>query len=151
MDEGGGVNETFIQLLADEGFDIEKFDYAQLAGMNMWASRIFRDPLSHLQDFDLVIYFASLTTASNQTTVRIDWSQPMGVDVPKFVHDIPTVFISVDNPYHLQDVPMVKTYINAYTPSEHIVRAVVDKLLGRSPFTGINPVDPFCGHWDAKL
>jgi hypothetical protein len=51
---------------------------------------------------------------------------------------------------HLQDVPMVKTFINGYTSSEHVVRAVVNKLLGRSPFRGINPVDPFCGYWDAQ-
>ncbi len=151
MDEGGGINETFIKLLTDEGFEIEKFDYGQLEGMNMWASSMFRDPLSQLQNYDLVLYFASLKTASNQTTVRIDWAQPMGIDVPKFVHDIPTAFVSVDNPYHLQDVPMVKTFINGYTSSAHIVEAVVEKLLGKSPFKGINPVDPFCGYWDSKL
>jgi beta-N-acetylhexosaminidase len=151
MDEGGGINEKFIQLLTHEGFVVEKFDYEKLVGMNMWASSMFRDPLGQLQNFDLVMYFASLKTASNQTTVRIDWAQPMGIDVPKFVHEIPTLFISVDNPYHLQDVPMVKTFINGYTSSEHIIEAVVDKLLGRSPFKGISPVDPFCGYWDTKL
>ena len=75
----------------------------------------------------------------------------MGVDVPKFVHDIPTAFVSVANPYHLQDVPMVKTFINAYTPSEFVIDVVVDKLIGKSAFKGINPVDPFCGYWDAAL
>lgn len=151
LDEGGGINETFIKLLTDEGFEIEKFDYEQLAGMNMWDSSMFRDPLKQLQNYDLVLYFASLKTASIQTTVRIDWAQPMGIDVPKFVHDIPTAFVSVDNPYHLQDVPMVKTFINGYTSGEHIVEAIVKKLLGKSPFKGINPVDPFCGYWDSKL
>jgi beta-N-acetylhexosaminidase len=76
---------------------------------------------------------------------------PMGIDVPKYVSEIPTAFISVDNPYHLQDVPRVKTFINGYTSNEHVVDAIVDKLLGKSPFTGINPVDPFCGLWDAHL
>ncbi len=151
MDEGGGISQKFVQLLTNEGFEIENFDYEQLAGMDMWASSMFRDPLGKLQNFDLVLYFASLKTASNQTTVRIDWAQPMGIDVPKFVRDIPTVFVSVDNPYHLQDVSMVKTFINGYTSNEYIVEAVVDKLLGKSPFNGINPVDPFCGYWDAKL
>jgi len=63
----------------------------------------------------------------------------------------PSAFISVDNPYHLQDVPRVKTFVNAYTPNEYVVEALVDKLLGKSPFKGMNPVDPFCGYWDAKL
>jgi beta-N-acetylhexosaminidase len=27
----------------------------------------------------------------------------------------------------------------------------VGKLMGKSPFKGKSPVDPFCGYWDAKL
>ena len=75
----------------------------------------------------------------------------MGIDVPKFINEIPTAFVSVDNPYHLQDVPRVKTFINGYTSTENVAEAVVDRLLGKSPFQGINPVDPFCGYWDARL
>ena len=75
----------------------------------------------------------------------------MGLDTPKYVKDIPTVFVSVDNPYHLQDVPMVKTFVNGYSSNEYVVEAVVEKMLGKSPFKGINPVDPFCGYWDATL
>ena len=117
----------------------------------MWSSEFRRDPLGRLKNYDLVMYFASLKTASNQTTVRINWAQPMGIDVPKFVHVIPTLFVSVDNPYHLQDVPMVKTFINGYTSSETVLSALIEKLLGRSSFKGTNPIDPFCGLWDATL
>lgn len=151
MDEGGGINSRFIQLMTENGFQVDKFDYSTLTGMNMWNSDLMRDPIGRLKNYDLVLYFASLKTASNQTTVRINWAQPMGADVPKFVHEIPTVFISVDNPYHLQDVPMVKTFINGYSSSEYVVEAIVDKLVGRSPFKGTNPIDPFCGLWDARL
>lgn len=119
--------------------------------LNMWNSNLMKDPIGGLKNYDLVLYFASLKTASNQTTVRINWAQPMGADVPKFVHEIPTLFVSVDNPYHLQDVPMVKTFINGYSSNEYVVEAIVDKLPGKSPFKGINPVDPFCGLWDARL
>jgi beta-N-acetylhexosaminidase len=48
-------------------------------------------------------------------------------------------------------VPRIKTFINAYTPSDPILEALVGKLVGDSPFQGKNPVDPFCGLWDAKL
>ena len=51
----------------------------------------------------------------------------------------------------MQDVPRVKTYINAYSCHRDTVRAVMDKLLGRSPFTGVSPVDPFCGLPDTRL
>ncbi|MEI7849897.1 MAG: hypothetical protein WCK35_29155 [Chloroflexota bacterium] len=137
--------------MTEKGFEIEKFDYSQLSGANMWANSMMKDPIGRYKSYDAVIYFASLKTASNQTTVRINWAQPMGFDVPKFVHEIPPQFVSVDNPYHLQDVPMVKTFINGYTSNEHVVEAVVEKLVGNSAFKGINPVDPFCGLWDATL
>ena len=46
---------------------------------------------------------------------------------------------------------MVKTFVNGYSSNEYVVEAVVEKMLGKSPFKGINPVDPFCGYWDATL
>lgn len=147
---GGGASSRFVELLEEGGFAVTKFDYSTLAGANMWANRLASSPLDMLSDYDLVIYFASLKTASNQTTVRINWAQPMGADAPKFVHDIATLFVSVDNPYHLQDAPMVKTFVNGYTSNEFVVTAIVDRLLGRAPFTGASPVDPFCGLWDAR-
>ena len=153
MDEGQGVSGKFIKLLEDHGFVVTQFDYSQTVGASMWANLLFRSkPVRALkEEYDLVLYFASIKTASNQTIVRINWAQPMGIDVPKFINDIPTAFVSVDNPYHLQDVPRVKTFVNGYTSSEYVVEALVDKLLGKSPFKGTSPVDPFCGYWEAKL
>lgn len=101
--------------------------------------------------YDLIIYLAQLATKSNQTVVRIEWSMPMGANVPIYMTSVPTLFISVENPYRLLDVPRVPTYINTYSPSETTLTALVDKLLGRSPFTGVSPVDAFCGLWDAHL
>ena len=101
--------------------------------------------------YDLILYAASLATRSNQTVVRITWQNPMGVNVPVYTHTIPTVFISLDNPYHLIDVPLVRTYINCYAGNETVIRALMDKLTGRAPFVGVSPVDPFCGRWEAKL
>jgi len=66
------------------------------------------------------------------------------------MHSIATLFISVENPYHLLDVPKVRTFINAYHSNAAVLDAIIDKLMGRTPFTGVNPVDPFCGLWDAK-
>ncbi len=39
----------------------------------------------------------------------------------------------------------MKTCINAYSNHDMMIDTVVEKLLGRSPFTGVSPVDPFCG------
>lgn len=64
---------------------------------------------------------------------------------------VSTIFISFANPYHLIDVPRIRTYINAYKFKDETVRAVIDKLMGRSRFKGKSPVDAFCGKWDTHL
>lgn len=146
MDENKGISNVFVKLMENKGFKITKYDYSQTD-----FSAISKSIKYYKDNFDLIIYYASLKTASNQTIVRINWTQPMGADVPKFVKEVPTLFISVNNPYHLQDVPMVKTFINGYNSSEYVVEAVVEKILGESSFEGINPVDPFCGYWDTRF
>lgn len=35
--------------------------------------------------------------------------------------------LHVANPYHLLDVPMIKTYVNAYFSSEYAVEAIIEK------------------------
>ena len=88
---------------------------------------------------------------SNQTTVRMAWSSKHALEIPRFVCEEPTAFVSFGNPYHLQDVPRVRTFVNAYAASRATVTAALEKLLGHSAFTGVSPVDPFCGLDDTHL
>ncbi|MCC8064660.1 MAG: glycoside hydrolase family 3 protein [Clostridiales bacterium] len=103
------------------------------------------------EQYDLILYATNLNSISNKAVCRLDWSNSMGKDAPDFLEEIPTIFISFGNPYHLVDVPRVKTYINAYKFKESVIDAVLDKLLGKSPFLGKTPVDPYCGFWDTAL
>ena len=73
------------------------------------------------------------------------------MDAPRHVCEEESVFVSFANPYLLQDVPRVGTYINAYSCHDSTIRAVVAKLLGKSEFRGVSPVDAFCGLPDARL
>lgn len=97
--------------------------------------------------YDLVVYVGNVENASNKTTNRLNWHAPYGLgnNIPWFVKVVPTLFVSLQNPYHLADVPMVKTYINAYSNHDAMIDTVVEKLLGKSDFHGKSPVDPFCG------
>ena len=138
------VAKRFIEDMEKEGFTMipyeeEVFDFTK--PMHMETVEEFR------AKYDLVIYIGNVENASNKTTARLNWHAPFGAgnNIPWFVEVVPTLFISLQNPYHLLDVPMVKTYINAYSNHDGMIDTVVDKLLGRSPFTGENPVDPFCG------
>lgn len=140
------VSQAFVAELEKEGFLVERFDKKTMG------SFFFSGSVEELkQRYDSVLYFANIKTASNQTTVRINWLPPMGLDVTWFVQELPTAFISTANPYHLQDVPMIKTYINAYTANEFNPTEIVKKLVGKSTFKGVSPIDPFCGYWDARL
>lgn len=99
------------------------------------------------EKYDMVIYIGNVENASNRTTNRIQWYTfwGQGNNVPWFADEVPVMFISVANPYHLLDVPMIQTYINCYSNNDYVLEAVVDKITGGSGFYGKNPVDPFCG------
>ncbi|WP_409345970.1 glycoside hydrolase family 3 protein [Paenibacillus sp. MBLB4367] len=151
LGDGGGHRSTpispyLIAKLQAEGFEVTVFD-----NKNVDFRAMFSGVGELREQYDLALYVANVEPASNRTTVRLDWEPLLAADVPWFVRELPTVFVSVASPYHLQDVPRVQTYINAYSGSETIIDAVVDKLLGRTDFKGISPVDPFCGCWEAKL
>ena len=148
-DAEGHTSETRMLkvLLEKEGFVVRPLIPEEMPG-GMRGSASIREVK---EKTDLVLYYANMRVASNQTSVRIAWSDFLGEDSPKYARDIPVVFISASNPYHLLDVPMVSTYINAYSSNEYIVEALVEKLTGRSPFKGTSPVDPFCGLWDTRL
>ena len=68
----------------------------------------------------------------------------------RYWHEIPTVMVSLGNPYYLKDAPRVPTYINAYSTLEAVQAAVVECLVGNKPFNGQSPVDAFAGVEDAQ-
>jgi beta-N-acetylhexosaminidase len=143
----GAASALFVKALAEAGFEVD----AQRHSAADEGMEPARPASSFKARYDAIVYFANLKTASNQTMVRLSWAPPMGTNCPRHVSELPTVFVSVGNPYHLQDVPQIKTFINGYTGADEVVRALIDKLMGKSPFTGVSPVDPFCGYWDAHL
>ncbi len=138
------VADRFIRDMEAEGFEMiryeeEVFDFSK--PMRFETVSEFRSK------YDLVIYIGNVENASNKTTNRLNWHAPYGAgnNIPWFVEVVLTMFISLQNPYHLLDVPMMKTYINAYSNHDAMIDAVVEKITGKSAFEGKNPVDPFCG------
>ena len=104
-------------------------------------------------DFDLVLYLFGEETLLTRSRIFIDWADLMGgfeAAMTRFWHDVPTMMISFGYPYYLYDAPRVPTYINAYSTLDGVQEAVVDLMLGNAPWTGQNPVDPFCGLQDAQ-
>lgn len=136
--------EYFKEKLEKEGFEVSYFKDSKYPDVDFSIADFKKET-------DLVIYFANMKVGSNQTTIRITWDDFLGESSPKYVHDLPYLFLSFSNPYHLVDVPMIKNYVNAYTCNNDHVDAMIEKLMGRSEFKGVSPVDPFAGLWDTKL
>jgi beta-N-acetylhexosaminidase len=63
----------------------------------------------------------------------------------QFAREIPTALVSFGQPYYLFDAPHIATCINAYSAIEPVQRETAWRLVGEAPFTGVSPVDPFCG------
>lgn len=137
----GTMSDTAKSFLEEHGFEVEIY-------------RPYEDDLhgtGALSDRRLTIYLANYEQASNQTTVRIDWCKKHALDTPRFLNEETCIFVSLANPYLLQDVPRVKTYINSYTATKTSVRVVLGKLLGKGEFEGVSPVDAFCGLPDTRI
>lgn len=138
---GSDVSKSVVERFRDAGFKIEVYD---------GRDTMFDSFEEYKRKYDAVVYVANITTASNQTSVRIAWRKPICADGPFFSADVPTIFISLANPYHYVDVPSIGTIINAYTASDYILDALMEKLVGRSEFFGVSPVNPYADRWVAK-
>ena len=75
-----------------------------------------------------------------------------GGEIPWYVFELPVIGISVNLPTMLADLPMLRTYINAYDSESSTMEKLVDKLMtGPDAFKGKDPIDSFCGLFDAKI
>lgn len=140
-----GACGDFIRNLESKGFEVSVFE------PKMGVEGRYQPTTYVTQACDLIIYVANIPTKSNQTQVRIEWATPIGSNCPIYRHEVPTIFVSLENPYHLLDAPRMRTYINAYCATDESIEAVISKLMGQSEFVGKSPVDPFCGKWDTRL
>ncbi|CDM62946.1 MULTISPECIES: glycoside hydrolase family 3 protein [Rhizobium] len=106
------------------------------------------------ENFDLVIYALGDESLLVRGRIFVDWHRMGGGGLFKAMYrpwtNVASVMISFGHPYHLYDAPRVPAYINAYSTMDSVQEAVVDCMLGRKPFLGTNPVDPFCGLEDAR-
>ena len=139
------VEEIFVKELILAGFEVEVYqkeeNFYELENIETFKTK-----------YDVVIYVANIENSSNQTTARINWHTLFGLgnNLPWFVKEVPTMLVSVGNPYHYFDVPMIPTIINTYCNYEHFIKAVVAKIIGKSSFKGVSPIDPLCSNQKLK-
>lgn len=161
---GGGKKKSASEILKEkleaEGFVVTVYESlldkinkvspeeAKKILMDMYSGKA---PITSITDkYDLIIQMANIN-GMGDVVQRINWKMSKGTpDIPWYVHELPTIFVSLSNPFHLADVPQVKTYINCYDRKDDTLEALVEKLMGRSEFKGTDPVDAFCGLPDTR-
>ncbi len=150
------AREYLAQELEKQGFSVEvyrlnPFKYLTPKGIN--GKKVLADipVLEFRKKYDVVFVIADVQSFSTTNERNLHWSIPMGPEIPWYAAEKTTVFISVANPFHLYDVPMVPVGINTYNGSREAIRQAVEKITGKSEFKGNSPVDAFCGMWDTRL
>lgn len=101
--------------------------------------------------YDAVFVFINMKGYAQENNVRLSWSIGHSVEIPWYVRELPTVFVSLNYTNHLLDVPMAKTFINAHAPTREVIRQTLKKVAGEEPFEGSFDDNVFCGRWDTRL
>ncbi len=148
------------EILESKGFEVEKHisDEARIKALppeeqskNIAGIYAAKRPIKTLTDnYDIIMNVANVNPATGQ---RIVWPASKGTpDIPFYVHELPTLFISVQCPFHLADVPQVPNYINLYDGKKENLEVLVEKMMiGAEAFKGVSPVDPYCGFFDTRI
>ena len=101
--------------------------------------------------YDAVFVFINMKEYAQENNVRLSWSIGHSIEIPWYMQEVPTVFVSLNYTNHLIDIPMAKTFINAYAPTREVIHQTIEKVAGISPFKGAYDENVFCGRWDTRL
>ncbi len=149
--------DTVKAELESAGFEVHLFktaDQREAAGETgvNFMSIISEEATGDYADkYDAAFVFANVKGFAQEAAIRIKWSSPMAAEIPWYVTEVPTVFVSLNQPNHLIDVPMVKTAINAHAGTPEAIRATIEKIMGKSEFQGTFNDNVFCDSFDTRL
>lgn len=101
--------------------------------------------------YDLIFVFVHMKGYAQENTTRIRWSAGHSNEIPWYSADVPTVCVSLNYTNHLYELPMFRTFINAYCPTKEYIHAAVQKIIGKSEFKGQWNHTVWCDRWDTRL
>lgn len=137
-DNSDEIKKNLIRILESKGFEADGETPPQKGKMEDFKSK-----------YDACLVVMNVVGFAQYNTMRIKWANPC--DQPWYVSEIPTVFLSLGFTNHLIDVPMAKTYINAYLNSDEAINAAIEKMMGISEFKGRYNENVFCERWDTRI
>ncbi|WP_306912570.1 gluconokinase, GntK/IdnK-type [Arthrobacter sp. B3I9] len=152
---------AYLDTVKDElertGFEVHLFKTADQreaageTGLNFMSVISEEATGDYAEKYDAAFVFASVKGFAQEAAIRIKWSTPMAAEIPWYVTEVPTVFVSLNQPNHLIDVPMVKTAIHAHAGTREAIRATIEKICGKSEFQGTFNENVFCDSFDTRL
>jgi beta-N-acetylhexosaminidase len=139
---GKASTQIIVEELERVGFEVTLHD---------GSSRVKGNTTAYSQNWDAAIVFSDIRGYAAENNYRIRWACPMSSDIPWYVYEVPTVFVSLNFTTHLTDVPMVKTYINAYKNTRQVIRQTIEKIMGESEFKGTHfNENVWCEKWETR-
>lgn len=147
--EGGGLYESSPEALDHFRAELEGRGFE--VTVNDGTSRVKGSTLKFRDEVDAAIIVANIVGYAAENNYRIRWKTPMSTDCPWYVHEVPTVMVSLNFTTHLHDATMVKAYINAYHDNPDAIAHTVAKITGESEFKGTYNDTVWTDKWQARL
>lgn len=151
----------YLDVVAEEleraGFEVHIFKTADQRkaageeGVNFMSVIAEEGSGDYSEKYDAALVVANVKGFAQEAAIRVKWSSPMAAEIPWYVTEVPTVFVSLNQPNHLIDVPMVKTAIHTHADTREAIRATVEKIQGLSEFQGTFNENVFCDSFDTRL
>lgn len=106
---------------------------------------------SFKKEYDLVLVAVHMQGYAQTNNVRVNYSIGHSHEIPWTTCEVPTLGVSLNYTNHLYDMPMMKTFVNAYAPTREYLHELVRKITGQSPFKGQANDLVWCERWDTRL
>lgn len=133
------VNASLYDLEQEERTAFNKFKIMSMPKVETFKNK-----------YDVVFVFVHMKGYAQENNVRVKYSAPHSNELPWWIKEVPTVCVSLSYTNHLYDLPMMKTFINAYGPTRECIQATVEKIIGKSEFKGKFNETVWCNSWDTK-
>ena len=133
---------TFVTELESRGFEVT---------VNDGSNRVKGPTLAYRDQVDAAVLVANVVGYAGENNYRIRWKTAMSTDAPWYVHEVPTVMVSLNYTTHLHDLTMLTCVINAYADNPESIRQAVDKIMGESQFKGTANDLVWTDKWQARL
>jgi beta-glucosidase-like glycosyl hydrolase len=157
LDGEDPAKQLVIEELKKAGFSVDvnpSYYELEMKGMSRFNRfKVMEKPKveEFKKKYDVVFVFVNMKGYAQENNVRVKFSAAHSNELPWWTHEVPTVCVSLNYTNHLYDLPMMKTFINAYAPTRACIHATIQKIVGNSEFKGVHNENVWCNSWTTEL